>query len=85
MHPQDFATLVNQANTGQRQTFLHFETSSTSTLDTGLLNYFLTSKGVRIVRLETPYFLVKGNMANSSYQMILALCRAANAIATALP
>lgn len=45
MHPQDFATLVNQANTGQPQTFLLFDKSSTSTFDTGLLNYFVDEKG----------------------------------------
>jgi hypothetical protein len=45
MHPQDFTTLLKRANTGEPQPFLHFETSSTSTLDTGLLNCFVDEQG----------------------------------------
>jgi hypothetical protein len=45
MYPQDYASLINEANTGKPQTFLLFDGSTTSTLDTGLLNFFQDEEG----------------------------------------
>jgi hypothetical protein len=45
MYPKDYASLINEANTGKPQTFLLYDRSIASALDTGILNFFQNEQG----------------------------------------
>ncbi|KAH5070006.1 hypothetical protein HBI38_085530 [Parastagonospora nodorum] len=60
MYPQEYATLVSEANAGTSQNFLLFERDRASALDTGLFNYFKDERGTTNCTIGDAVFSGQG-------------------------